>query len=201
MMHSQLVAQTRLDSKTGLLNSSTWELEATSEISRAVRMGVPLSVALIDIDHFKLVNDTHGHLVGDVVLRAVTDAIGEHLRSYDLAGRFGGEEFVVLLPQAGQADAVHIAERLRTYVAAMAIPIRDVADGQDGEVPRVRLTISIGVAALDDTHRELGQLMAAADSALYLAKQSGRNRTRVLPAAADSPAPDVPSTSSVAVRQ
>jgi len=201
MMHAQLMAQTRLDSKTGLLNSSTWESEATAEISRAARTHAPLSVALIDIDHFKLVNDTHGHLVGDVVLRAVTDAIGEHLRSYDLAGRFGGEEFVVLLPQAGQADAVHIAERLRTYVAAMAIPIRDVADGQDGEVPHVRLTISIGVAALDDTHRELGQLMAAADSALYLAKQSGRNRTRVLPAAAASPAPDVPSTSSVAVRQ
>jgi diguanylate cyclase (GGDEF)-like protein len=201
MMHSQLIAQTRLDSKTGLLNSSTWESEATAEIARAVRTHAPLSVALIDIDHFKLVNDTHGHLVGDVVLRAVTDAIGEHLRNYDLAGRFGGEEFVVLLPQARQEDAVHIAERLRTYVAAMAIPIRDAVDGQDGDVPRVRLTISIGVAALDDTHRELGQLMAAADSALYLAKQSGRNRTRVLPAAADSSAPEVTSTSSVAVRQ
>jgi diguanylate cyclase (GGDEF)-like protein len=201
MMHAQLMAQARTDTKTGLLNSSTWETEATAEVERAVRTHAPLSVALIDIDHFKLVNDTHGHLVGDVVLRAVTDAIGEHLRNYDLAGRFGGEEFVVLLPQARQEDAVHIAERLRTYVAAMAIPIRDAVDGQDGDVPRVRLTISIGVAALDDTHRELGQLMAAADSALYLAKQSGRNRTRVLPAAADSSAPEVTSTSSVAVRQ
>jgi diguanylate cyclase (GGDEF)-like protein len=176
MMHAQLMAQARTDTKTGLLNSSTWESEATAEVARAVRMHAPASVALIDIDHFKRVNDTHGHLVGDLVLRAVTDAIREHLRSYDLAGRFGGEEFVILLPQAREADAVHIAERLRGYVAAMAIPIRDAADGE--EVPCVRLTISIGVAALDDTHRELGQLVAAADEALYVAKQSGRNRTR-----------------------
>jgi diguanylate cyclase (GGDEF)-like protein len=189
MMHSQLLAQTRLDSKTGLLNSSTWEAEATAEVARAVRMHAPVSVALIDIDHFKRVNDTHGHLVGDLVLRAVTDAIREHLRSYDLAGRFGGEEFVVLLPQAREADAVHIAERLRSHVAAMAIPIRDAADGE--EVPCVRLTISIGVAALDDTHRELGQLVAAADEALYLAKQSGRNRTSVVPSAAPAAVPAV----------
>jgi diguanylate cyclase (GGDEF)-like protein len=189
MMHAQLMAQARTDTKTGLLNSSTWESEATVEVARAVRMHAPVSVALIDIDHFKRVNDTHGHLVGDLVLRAVTDAIREHLRSYDLAGRFGGEEFVVLLPQAREADAVHIAERLRSHVAAMAIPIRDAADGE--EVPCVRLTISIGVAALDDTHRELGQLVAAADEALYLAKQSGRNRTSVVPSAAPAAVPAV----------
>jgi diguanylate cyclase (GGDEF)-like protein len=189
MMHAQLMAQARTDTKTGLLNSSTWESEATAEVARAVRMHAPVSVALIDIDHFKRVNDTHGHLVGDLVLRAVTDAIREHLRSYDLAGRFGGEEFVVLLPQAREADAVHIAERLRSHVAAMAIPIRDAADGE--EVPCVRLTISIGVAALDDTHRELGQLVAAADEALYLAKQSGRNRTSVVPSAAPAAVPAV----------
>jgi diguanylate cyclase (GGDEF)-like protein len=180
MMHAQLMAQARVDTKTGLLNSSTWEAEATSELTRAVRMHTPLSVALIDIDHFKRVNDTHGHLVGDVVLRAVTDAIREHLRNYDLAGRFGGEEFVVLLPQAGEADAVNVAERLRTHVADMRIPVDpDVPDGT-----HVRLTISVGVAALDDTRRELTNLMAAADAALYRAKQSGRNQTRVTPAQA-----------------
>jgi diguanylate cyclase (GGDEF)-like protein len=195
MMHAQLMAQARTDTKTGLLNSSTWESEATAEVARAVRMHAPVSVALIDIDHFKRVNDTHGHLVGDLVLRAVTDAIREHLRSYDLAGRFGGEEFVVLLPQAREADAVHIAERLRDRVAAMAIPIRDAADGE--EVPCVRLTISIGVAALDDTRRELGQLVAAADEALYVAKQSGRNRTR----AACSGAPVVVAPPSVPARR
>jgi diguanylate cyclase (GGDEF)-like protein len=173
MMHEQLLAQARTDAKTGLLNSSTWEAEATTEVIRAIRTRSPLSIALIDIDHFKLINDTHGHLVGDTVLRAVTDAIQEHLRSYDRAGRFGGEEFVVLLPQARQADAVNIAERLRTRIAAMSIPVDESAP--DGT--QVRLTVSVGVAALDDHTQELNDLMAVADAALYRAKQTGRNRT------------------------
>lgn len=176
MMHAQLLAQSRLDTKTGLLNASTWEAEATTEVARAIRTRLPLSVALIDIDHFKAVNDTHGHLVGDTVLRAVTDAIQEHLRSYDLAGRFGGEEFVVLLPQAREVDAINIAERLRTHVEAMTIPI-----GKDDEPDtEVRLTISVGVAALNENTRELNDLMAAADAAMYIAKQSGRNRTHAI---------------------
>jgi diguanylate cyclase (GGDEF)-like protein len=175
VMHAQLLSQSRIDTKTGLLNSSTWETEATTEVERAHRTGAPLSVALVDIDHFKVVNDTYGHLVGDTVLRAVTDAIGEHLRSYDLAGRFGGEEFVVLLPQAREADAFNIAERLRRRVEAMAIPI---AEDKPGEC--VRLTISVGVASLNEHARELTDLMAAADAAMYIAKQTGRNRTHAM---------------------
>ncbi len=189
MMHAQLLAQSRIDTKTGLLNSSTWESEASVEIARAIRTNLPLSLALIDIDHFKTVNDTYGHLVGDMVLRALTDAIQEHLRSYDLAGRFGGEEFVVLLPQARQSDAVNIAERLRTHVEAMAIPVDGsgdhaveghAADRQD-QRRFVRLTISVGVSALNDTTRELSDLLEAADAALYRAKQDGRNRTCAAP--------------------
>jgi diguanylate cyclase (GGDEF)-like protein len=175
MMHEQLLAKSRIDTKTGLLNSSTWETEATVEVERAQRTETPLSVALIDIDHFKAVNDTHGHLAGDTVLRAVTDAIREHLRSYDLAGRFGGEEFVVLLPHARQADAINIAERLRRHVAAMVIPI-----AEDKPEEQVRLTISVGVASLNEHTRELTALMAAADAAMYIAKQSGRNRTHAM---------------------
>jgi diguanylate cyclase (GGDEF)-like protein len=129
-------------------------------------------VALIDIDHFKAVNDTHGHLVGDKVLRAVTDAIQEHLRAYDLAGRFGGEEFVLLLPNAREPDAISIAERLRRHVEAMKIPV-----GDDESGPSVTLTISVGVSALNSHTRELNDLMSAADAAMYFAKQSGRNRT------------------------
>ncbi|HEX6518988.1 MAG TPA: GGDEF domain-containing protein [Streptosporangiaceae bacterium] len=194
MMHEQLLAQSRIDTKTGLLNSTTWEAEATAEVTRAVRTHSPLSLALIDIDHFKRVNDTHGHLVGDKVLRAVTDAIQQHLRSYDLAGRFGGEEFVVLLPQARQVDAVNIAERLRKHIAAMSIPVRDGGSGKehagdpsmngaagpDDSGPQVRLTISVGVAALSESVHELNALMAAADAALYHAKQTGRNKTSVV---------------------
>lgn len=180
MMHAQLVAQARVDPKTGLLNATTWQREAAVEVQRATRTETPLSLALIDIDHFKRVNDTHGHLVGDVVLRAVTDAIRGQLRAYDLAGRFGGEEFVVLLPNAREGDAVSIAERLRAYVAAMSIPVTEASQEQ------VRLTISIGVAAMDDSCRVLADLMSAADAALYQAKQSGRNRTCVMPAIAPS---------------
>ena len=97
LVHPMLVAQSRVDSKTGLLNVSTWEREAAGELSRSVRMGGPMALALVDIDHFKKVNDTYGHLVGDRVLKAVANALTGQLRDYDKAGRFGGEEFVLLL--------------------------------------------------------------------------------------------------------
>ena len=130
MMHAQLLAQSRIDTKTGLLNASTWEREAAVEITRAVRTGTPLALALVDIDHFKMVNDTYGHLVGDKALRAVTDALRSQLRAYDLAGRFGGEEFVVLLPQAREMDAINVAERLRAHIANMSIPVgNDIESG------------------------------------------------------------------------
>jgi diguanylate cyclase (GGDEF)-like protein len=182
MMHAQLLAQARVDTKTGLLNASTWEQEATIEIARAVRTGSPLAVALVDIDHFKAVNDTYGHLVGDKALRAVTDGLRSQLRAYDLAGRFGGEEFVVLLPHAYELDALNVAERLRAHIAAMSIPVDD--DRPDG--PCVRLTISVGVASLDGEGHELTDLVAAADAALYHAKETGRNKTHVITASASA---------------
>jgi diguanylate cyclase (GGDEF)-like protein len=181
LMHPVLVAQSRVDAKTGLLNVSTWEREAEGELSRSVRTRSPLALALVDIDHFKAVNDTHGHLVGDRVLRAVAEALTSQLRDYDRAGRFGGEEFVLLLAQTSEADACRVAERLRTYVAGMAVPVDDRPTA-----PCVRLTISVGVTAMASgaTH-ELTDLLAAADSALYHAKQSGRNRVAVAAAERD----------------
>jgi diguanylate cyclase (GGDEF)-like protein len=175
MMHAQLLAESRIDTKTGLLNVATWESEAEAEIARAVRTRSPLAVALIDIDHFKMVNDTYGHLAGDKALRAVTDALREQLRSYDLAGRFGGEEFAILLPQTREDHALSIADRLRMHIAGLSVPVSD--DGKPENC--IRLTVSVGVAPLDDTNRELTDLLAAADSALYLAKQAGRNRTHL----------------------
>jgi diguanylate cyclase (GGDEF)-like protein len=180
MMHAQLLAQSRVDTKTGLLNASTWEHEAEVEIARAVRTNTPLALALVDIDHFKAVNDTYGHLVGDKTLRAVTDALQSQLRSYDLAGRFGGEEFAILLPHARGDDALHVAERLRAYIAGMSIPVGD--DPERGSA--VRVTISVGVASLDGASRELTDMLAAADAALYYAKETGRNKTHVIPASA-----------------
>jgi len=194
MMHAPLVEQSRLDTKTGLLNAAAWEKEASNEVDRAVRMNTPLAVALVDIDHFKRVNDTYGHLVGDRVLRGVSDALRGQLRGYDLAGRFGGEEFIILLPQAQEADAWRIAERLRTYVAGLEIPIDDEEDC----AIFVRLTISVGVAALDGVSQTLTDLMAGADSAMYYAKQTGRNKTHMITAAAQSalPAPRPPTRDS-----
>jgi diguanylate cyclase (GGDEF)-like protein len=182
MMHAALLAQSRMDTKTGLLNSSTWEREAAVEIARAVRTSTPLALALVDIDHFKAVNDTYGHLAGDKALRAVTDALRSQLRVYDLAGRFGGEEFAVLLPHAREVDALTVAERLRAHIAAMSIPVGD--DAESG--PFVQLTISVGVAALDGAGPELTDMLAAADTALYHAKETGRNKTHVVTATAQA---------------
>jgi diguanylate cyclase (GGDEF)-like protein len=177
--HAQLVNDSRLDSKTGLLNAGTWEREAAVEVARAVRAQTPLAVALLDIDHFKVVNDTHGHLVGDHTLREIARTFKILLREYDLAGRFGGEEFVLLLPHTHDLDAYHIAERMRAHIAAMPI----YATEGDGAEP-VRVTVSIGVAALNGTRRELTDLLAAADVALYRAKQGGRDRVHMINAAA-----------------
>ena len=172
LVHPILVAQSRVDSKTGLLNVSTWESEAEAELSRAVRLRTPLAVALIDIDHFKLVNDTYGHLAGDRVLKTISEALTSQSRDYDRAGRFGGEEFVLLLAQTSQKDACTIAERLRAYIANLEIPADDRPDA-----PALNVTISIGVTAMSRGESyELTDLLAAADSAMYAAKQAGRNQ-------------------------
>jgi len=182
MMHAQLLEKSRIDTKTGLLNASTWESEAKAEIARAIRTRSPLALALIDIDHFKAVNDTYGHLAGDKALRAVTDVLRNQLRTYDLAGRFGGEEFALLLPHTREIDAINVAERLRAHIASMAIPV----DDYDESAGCIRLTISVGVASLDAPGRELADILAAADAALYHAKETGRNKTHVIPATAQA---------------
>jgi diguanylate cyclase (GGDEF)-like protein len=173
--HAQLVNESRIDSKTGLLNAGTWEREAGSEVARAVRTRTPLALVLIDIDHFKLVNDIHGHLAGDKALRAIARTFQIFLRDYDLAGRFGGEEFALLLPQTSAADARQIAERVRIHIADTPIRISD-----DPGAESVQVTVSMGVAALGSTWErttgsQLTDLLAGADRALYRAKNEGRN--------------------------
>jgi diguanylate cyclase (GGDEF)-like protein len=176
MRHAQLVHDSRADSKTGLLNAATWEREATAEVSRAVRTRSALALALLDIDRFKSVNDTYGHLVGDEVIKEIARTLKAMLREYDLAGRFGGEEFALLLPQTRAADAFRIAERVRASIAALSIITPGTAGGE-----RVRVTVSIGVAALDaDSRREYTDLMAAADAALYRAKADGRDQVQMI---------------------
>jgi diguanylate cyclase (GGDEF)-like protein len=171
--HAQLLNEARADAKTGLLNAATWEREANAEVARAVRTSTPLAVALLDLDRFKQINDNHGHLVGDDVLRMIAGTMTGVLREYDLAGRFGGEEFVMLLPQTRAVDALRIAERVRAHIAQLPITT------QDGE--RVSVTVSIGVAALDaGSSRGLLELLAAADAALYRAKASGRDQVQMI---------------------
>jgi diguanylate cyclase (GGDEF)-like protein len=174
--HARLLQDSRADSKTGLLNAATWEREATAEVSRAVRTRTPLAIALLDIDRFKGINDTYGHLTGDEVLKEIAHTLMTLLRDYDLAGRFGGEEFALLLPQTRAVDAFRIAERVRSAISGLCI----IAPGATGG-ERVHVTVSIGVAALDSgSKREYAELMAAADAALYRAKGSGRDQVQMI---------------------
>jgi diguanylate cyclase (GGDEF)-like protein len=173
LLHQQLQAAARTDAKTGLLNAAAWQREADTELSRAHRNGDPLALLLIDLDHFKRVNDTYGHLVGDQVLIGVATTLCNQLRDYDIVGRFGGEEFVVLVPGADTVEACRVAERLRSRIRRLAVPAEDGA---------VAVTVSIGAALLRSHGEDLIELLAAADLALYRAKESGRDRV-CLPAA------------------
>jgi diguanylate cyclase (GGDEF)-like protein len=185
LLHAQLVNQTRIDAKTGLLNAATWQREAAVELARAVRTHTPLAVAVADIDHFKNVNDSFGHLAGDRVLSELARSLQDSLRDYDIIGRFGGEEFTLLLPQTDPFEAAQIAERIRDQIEQRTITI----DDGSREGFRLRVTISIGVATLTGSYRDLNDLIAAADSALYQAKKAGRNAVRVVTDGTNVPQP------------
>jgi diguanylate cyclase (GGDEF)-like protein len=180
LRHAQLVNASRIDSKTGLLNAGTWEREAAVEVARAVRARTPLALALVDVDHFKGVNDTFGHLTGDRALKAIARTFRIFLRDYDLIGRFGGEEFALLLLHTSALDAYGIAERIRDHIAVAPLDVGDLPEGE-----HVRVTVSIGVAALGapwDTRSgsQITDLLAAADRALYQAKRTGRDQVCVV---------------------
>jgi diguanylate cyclase (GGDEF)-like protein len=175
LMHQQLAAAARTDPKTGLLNATAWQREADGEVTRAIRAGAPLALLLIDVDHFKRVNDGHGHLIGDEVLRALAAELRQQVRESDVVGRFGGEEFTVLLPRTDTADAHGIAERLRASASRLSVAAADA---------RIKVTVSIGVALLGQHGRDLFELLAAADVALYKAKDAGRDQVHVYAQAA-----------------
>ena len=174
MTHAQLRAAARTDPKTGLLNAGAWEQEADREIVRATRERRPLAILLADLDHFKQVNDIHGHLVGDQVLLSASQALGAGLRQYDLLGRFGGEEFAMLLPNADHNEACQIAERVRRQLVVAPVVAGNAV---------VEVTVSIGVATLGKHGTDLTDLLTAADLALYRAKANGRNQVALAPTA------------------
>jgi diguanylate cyclase (GGDEF)-like protein len=167
-LHNQLVQNATRDALTGAYNKSVFQEFVTKELNAARRHKLGLTVALVDIDHFKQVNDTWGHLIGDIVLSEVSRALHAVLRSEDVLGRFGGEEFAVLLRQCEVSQALHVLDRARQKVEALRIPFKD---------KHITVTISAGVATFDpDAHRSQEDLLGAADQALYKAKRGGRNR-------------------------
>lgn len=174
----ELERLSQYDELTNLYNRRHFMSLARHELSRSMRYGGEISVMMLDIDHFKRVNDSHGHRTGDTVLAAVSQQIRKALRDTDIAGRLGGEEFAVLLPETSLGGAILVAERLRQQVAANAI---DIGDGQT-----LRCTLSIGVACLGEESSDLEKLLHRADTALYDAKNGGRNK--VVSAPDDRPA-------------
>jgi len=158
-----------IDSLTGLLNRSSFFANGRAEISRASRSGQPLSLMMIDLDHFKAINDTWGHQGGDRALQAFAGLCLSRLRDLDLIGRLGGEEFAVLLPNADLSGAAAVADELRLALSRLTIP------GSDG----LRMTASFGVTAVMPGEVDLEAAIGRADCALYRAKRGGRNRVAV----------------------
>ncbi|MBB5061228.1 diguanylate cyclase (GGDEF)-like protein [Granulicella aggregans] len=164
---SALLETTRRDSLTGLLNRAAIFAEMKSMCATAFGTGTPLAIAMADLDSFKSINDTYGHVFGDLVLRECAGRIGHAVRPTDWVGRYGGEELLILLPGLTRSDAAHRLEELRLAIAGTPI-----CDGRAS----VTVTCSFGVAWLDPTPKEIEVLVTRADQALYLAKQNGRNR-------------------------
>jgi diguanylate cyclase len=166
--HNRMLArQTRVDATTGILNRPSWEAAVDSELRRFKRGGATAALLMIDIDHFKEINDRYGHLAGDEVIRTTAAVIQGVIREVDLPGRYGGDEYGVLLVHTGEHAALAAAERIR----------QRLADAAFERAPGVRCTLSIGIAlatrGMEDVHAWISQ----ADAALYQAKTSGRNRT------------------------
>lgn len=174
----ELERLSRFDDLTNLYNRRHFVTLARHELSRSKRYGGKLSVMMVDIDHFKRVNDNHGHKTGDIVLATIAGQIRQALRDTDIAGRLGGEEFSIILPETELGNAILVAERLRQQVAASAIEI--------GNGNTLNCTLSIGVADLGDEAEDVEKLLHRADLALYEAKNNGRNK--VVSAGPDRPA-------------
>lgn len=168
----ELRRASRYDALTGLLNRRAAQEALEDELQRSRRLGEPFSVLMIDADHFKSINDLHGHAVGDRALQHLGTLLSAQMRDIDRVGRWGGEEFIVLLPGTPLAQAQEVAERLRERT--QSLPPR----WQERAVP---LTVSLGVSQWAGPSDELAALMARADAAMYRAKANGRNRVEVEP--------------------
>lgn len=159
------------DALTGLANRRRFDEALRASAREAMQNGLPLSLAMIDIDHFKKFNDTHGHALGDQVLKLVARTIAEHCRDGDVAARYGGEEFVLVMPKTGIASALEVAERVRLATASKRLTRRGSKESLGG------ITMSVGVARYQN-QEALTNLVERADAALYAAKNAGRNQVK-----------------------
>ena len=165
--HEEIYRLMTVDGLTEVHNKRYFQETIEKESSRAKRYGRGFSLVMFDIDHFKAINDTYGHLAGDAVLRQLGLIVKQNVRRDDIAARVGGEEFGVILPEVAREGALVFAEKLRGAVEAAAFRF---------ESTRIRVTVSLGVAQWEPTHKDGEELVRAADDKLYEAKRSGRNR-------------------------
>jgi len=174
MLVGEFQRAARIDAKPSLYTATFWHQLAEHELERARQRGSTVGVLMIDLDHFKNVNDTYGHPAGDQVLAAVAAEVKAQVRQLDTAARFGGEELVVVLP-AISADALYtVAERIRSHIETVSI------DATSPHGPTIlHVTASVGGALFPDAGDSLDQVLLAADTALYAAKNAGRNRTEL----------------------
>jgi diguanylate cyclase (GGDEF)-like protein len=168
-LHQTVQRQAVTDELTGLWNVRQLHDVLDNELERARRFDSSLGLAMLDIDDFKLVNDTHGHQQGDQVLAAVARVLREYSRDIDTPARYGGEEMAVVLPQTESEGASQLAERMREAIERLRVPM---VNGSG----HLRVTASFGVASLPDCANDKESLIAAADAALYRAKRAGKNR-------------------------
>lgn len=166
--NAELTRLATTDFLTGVWNRRRFMELGEAEVARVRRSGRSFGMAMMDVDHFKSVNDTHGHDAGDNVLRALAEACVDRLRNVDIVGRMGGEEFALILPETDPQGAMLTVERLREYLGGLAIPI---------DSGTLNVTVSIGVTTVRDPSDTIEGALKRADEALYKAKGSGRNRT------------------------
>ena len=174
-VYAEVLKYATLDALTGLNNRRQFEVRLKQEVSNSKRNNLPLCCMMIDVDYFKKVNDTYGHAAGDCVLKAVSEIIKTEIREYDIACRYGGEEFFIFLPQTNLNEAVLVAQRLRKVIEESKMDIREA---KVENVPFLKITVSIGVCQYDGAESS-SAFAQNADKALYEAKTSGRNRVIV----------------------
>lgn len=177
------------DELTGLYNRRELDRILKAEVSRCQRFGHPLALVIIDIDNFKSINDTFGHMGGDMVLRSLAQLLASELRSPDSIARYGGDELVLVLPETSESGALLVAERMRIAVAAHDFASALASDASRGQPSKLTVTISLGVACADQGIYTPESLFEAADRTLYNGKRSGRNRATFSAATEDSSVP------------